>query len=167
MAFRQTNPWCSSNAVGQLEADLRSVDESLSNAQEALRFNLMGGQQRSRLAHFHSINVRLEPVIARLQALVVGLGSAADEVWMTDRALTESLANLISAATMVITDQGPVESGDKAEEAAIADVSERVRELTTMADDRRAELQGRSWTRLGLVVESANAFADSVVRVNG
>ena len=91
-----------STAIRRLRGDLTAADESLSNAEESLKFNLLAGRQRTQLAAIHETDRQLEPIVDSLQQLVGALGGAANAAWMDDPELTERIANLVSAATMIL-----------------------------------------------------------------
>jgi uncharacterized membrane protein YgaE (UPF0421/DUF939 family) len=145
-----------SDAIARLEADLRSTDESLSSAEESLKYNLLAGRQRAQLTTFHEMDRRLGPVVVALQRLVIALGEGAGAVWMENPVLTERIANLISAATMIL--------GDPDSPAQKQDLADRAADVATLADQIYRELPDNSWSTLGTVTESARALADSVSR---
>jgi uncharacterized membrane protein YgaE (UPF0421/DUF939 family) len=149
-----------SDAIGRLGDDLRAVDETLSNAGESLTFNPLAARQRAQLTALHDTDRRLSPVVYNLQRLVDALGAASGASWMRDRSLTERIANLISAATLTVS-----ESGQSDWSAIVDELAERTRELKARAEEIHLELQGSTWANLGHVVESACMLADSVSAV--
>jgi hypothetical protein len=146
-----------SSAIARLRTDLTAADESLSNAEESLKFNLLAGRQRTQLAAIHQTDRRLEPIVDCLQQLVSALGSASDAAWMDDRTLTERIANLISAATMILSD--PAGAATHANQRDLAD---RLHDLTTHANQIHQTLPDHSWATLGHLTESAKSLAFSV-----
>jgi uncharacterized membrane protein YgaE (UPF0421/DUF939 family) len=142
-----------SDAIARLEADLRSTDESLSSAEESLKYNLLAGRQRAQLTTFHEMDRRLGPVVVALQRLVIALGEGAGAAWMENPVLTERIANLISAATMIL--------GDPDSPAQKQDLADRAADVATLADQIYRELPDNSWSTLGNVTESARALADA------
>jgi uncharacterized membrane protein YgaE (UPF0421/DUF939 family) len=142
-----------SDAIARLEADLRSTDESLSSAEESLKYNLLAGRQRAQLTTFHETDRRLGPVVVALQRLVIALGEGAGAAWMENPVLTERIANLISAATMIL--------GDPDSPAQKQDLADRAADVATLADQIYRELPDNSWSTLGNVTESARALADA------
>ena len=143
-----------SDAITRLGADLRSTDESLSNAEESLKYNLLASRQRAQLTAFHETDRRLEPVVAALQRLVIALGEGAGDAWMENPILTERIANLISAVTMIL--------GEPDSPAYKQDLADRAADVAALADQIYRELPDNSWSTLGHVTESARALADSV-----
>ena len=145
-----------SDAITRLETDLRTTDESLSNAEESLKYNVLAGRQRAQLTTFHETDRRLEPVVASLQRLVIALGEGAGDAWMENPILTERIANLISAVTMILAEPDSP--------AFKQDLADRAADVTTLADQIYRELPDASWASLGQLTESARALADSVGR---
>jgi uncharacterized membrane protein YgaE (UPF0421/DUF939 family) len=150
-----------STAIARLRTDLSAADESLSNAEESLKFNLLAGRQRAQLAAIHQTDRQLEPIVDCLHQLVNALGAAADAEWMADPVLTERIANLISAATMILSD--PAGAANPANQRDLAD---RLLDLTTYADQIHQSLPGASWAALGHLTESAKSLANSVSAVS-
>jgi uncharacterized membrane protein YgaE (UPF0421/DUF939 family) len=146
-----------SAAIGRLRLDLHAADESLSNAEESLRFNPLAHRQRSHLTAFHGTDHRLEQVVNQVQRLVDALGSAHDAPWMGNLSLTEALANVVSAATLTL---GDMESGQSTE--LHADLTAAVDDLGKLANGLHSDLPGESWTSLGQIVESARALAAAI-----
>lgn len=149
-------------AVDQIGIDLQRVDESLTTAAEALRFNVMAARQRTQLEHFQSIDERLDAVVRAVQQLIGSLDRAVDEAWMTDPGLTEALADLVSASSQMLVAQGASESRQRAGAAEIGDVRERM----TALEQAAAGLPGTGWIRLGHVVGSAQGLGEAAIALN-
>jgi uncharacterized membrane protein YgaE (UPF0421/DUF939 family) len=143
-------------AIGRLQDDLRAIDESLSRSEESMRFNLLASRQREHLATFHDTDRRLAPVVDGLQRLVIAVGEAAGTAWMENRLLTEQIANLISAVTVILS-----ETETPGSLANAQDLVDRTAELTTSADQIYQDLPDHSWSSLGRVTESAKSLARS------
>jgi uncharacterized membrane protein YgaE (UPF0421/DUF939 family) len=143
-----------STAIARLRTDLSAADESLSNAEESLKFNLLAGRQRAQLAAIHQTDRQLEPIVDCLHQLVNALGAAADAEWMADPVLTERIANLVSAATVILSD--PTTPANQ------RDLADRLLDLTTYADQIHQSLPGATWAALGHLTESAKSLANSV-----
>jgi hypothetical protein len=150
------------DALKTVASDLRNVDESLEQASEGIRFNVMAAQQRDRLDHFKSVDARLSDVISALQSLVQSLSRAVHEPWMRDRDVTEALADLISASSVMLIAQGTAESSDQADSRTRLDVISRLDQLERQASARSAE----AWISLGHVVGCARDLADAATALN-
>lgn len=149
--------------VGEIKAQLAQVDESLTNAEESIRFNPLAGRQRGALGAFQALDHYLEPVVERLQRLIDSLGVAASAPWMADRRLTDAIADLISAAAIGLAEATSDASAGRLSSAARSDVAERLAGLRAQAERVHAGLTDASWTDLGGVVQAADAFAGSVL----
>jgi hypothetical protein len=146
-----------SEAIGRLRIDLHAADESLSSAEESLRFNPLAQRQRSQLTAFHATDQRLESIVNHVQRLVDALASAHDAPWMQDRLFDESIANLVSATMFALGDTGFIQSAD-----AKADLLAACADLLQRADRIHAALPGRSWVSLGQVVASARSLTEVI-----
>jgi uncharacterized membrane protein YgaE (UPF0421/DUF939 family) len=146
-----------SEAIGRLRIDLHAADESLSSAEESLRFNPLAQRQRSQLTAFHATDQRLESIVNHVQRLVDALASAHDAPWMQDRLFDESIANLVSATMFALGDTGFIQSAD-----AKADLLAACADLLQRADRIHAALPGRSWVSLGQVVASARSLTEAI-----
>ena len=152
-----------STLVGSIEADLHEVEESLTNAEESVRFNLTASRQRGAVARYKELDRRLGPVVTNLQRLIDTLGSAADAPWMTDRALMDAAANLVSAVSVGLTETVFAERAGMVSESARTEIDERRAELSRQAVRIHGGLSDDSWMSLGAMVEAASALAASVM----
>ena len=146
-----------SDAIRRLRDDLRDAGESLSNAEESLRFNPLAKRQRAHLTAIHDTDRHLEPVVSSLQQLVEALGKASGASWMQDIALTERIAYAVSAATVAL---GERDAGLSPESAA--ELTTAISELATAADQIYQNLPDDSWASLGHAVQSARVLAGAV-----
>jgi uncharacterized membrane protein YgaE (UPF0421/DUF939 family) len=152
-----------STLVGRIDADLHEVDESLTNAEESVRFNLTASRQRGAVARYKELDHRLSPVVANLQRLIDTLGSAADASWMADRSLMDAVANLVSAISVGLKEMVSAERASTLSDPARADIEERRVALTRQAARIHEGLSDDSWMSLGGMVEAASALAASVM----
>jgi uncharacterized membrane protein YgaE (UPF0421/DUF939 family) len=150
-----------SSLARAVQADLAEVDESLTNAEESVRFNPVARRQRDAVNRFHALDAYLELIVTNLRRLIDSLEAAATTAWMTDRSLTDSLANLISAVAVGLTET-TLSVDAELPTVARSEIAELLTELKRQAARIHEGLSDDSWMSLGGVVESAAALADSV-----
>ena len=153
-------------SAAQLRRDLANVNAALANATESMRFNLVSVRKRPELDHFQSIEARLSLVIESLNRCSNALGAAAAEPWMEDRAFTGKIAELVSALTYVVIEQGAVESHDRASDVTIRDLLLRMYELDRAAEMELIKSEDIRWTYLGQVVANCRELSDAVLALN-
>ena len=151
-----------STLVGIVKTELEEVDESLLNAEESVHFNPLASRQRDAVARFRDLDAYLEPVVTDLQRLIDALGAAAAVSWMRDRALTDALAELISAVAVSLAEATGSERTATISTPAREDIEDRLPESRRQAARVHEGLSDDSWMSLGRMVESAAALAGSV-----
>jgi uncharacterized membrane protein YccC len=151
-----------SRFVRVIQTELSEVDEALTNAEEAVRFNPLAGRQRDAVGRYKELDHYLEPVVMDLQRLIAALGSASAAPWMRDRALTDAIADLISAISLELAERT---SGEWAPASSIptrTEIDERLAGLHRQAACIHVSLSDDSWMSLGGMADAASALAASV-----
>ena len=151
-----------SRLVGAVRSDLAEVDESLTNAEESVRFNPLARRQRESVSRYHALDAWLEPVVTELQRLIDALGAASSTPWVSDQELTGALANLISAVAVGLSETTSLATDAALSSASRLDIAERLAELRREAARVHEGLADDSWTILGRMVESSAALAHAV-----
>ncbi|GIW03524.1 MAG: hypothetical protein KatS3mg059_0144 [Thermomicrobiales bacterium] len=149
---------------------LDDVEDSITRAEESLKYNVLAGRQRAKLAVYHRANRALEHaalqtrVICRsmVEALETAKAGELRPGWLEPERLGVPMANLVSALAVALDHflsliDAPRESLE--DEALAADVQRQRQEVMAAAQEFLGALMPEGWAVLG----QALALSDQLV----
>ncbi|GIW04446.1 MAG: hypothetical protein KatS3mg059_1066 [Thermomicrobiales bacterium] len=153
-----------------IATSLDDVEDSITRAEESLKYNVLAGRQRARLAVYHRANRALEHaalqtrVICRavVEALEMAQAGQPRPGWLEPERLGTPLANLISALSVALDHflsliDAPRESLE--DEVLATEVQRQRKEVMAAAQNFLGELMPEGWAVLG----QALALSDQLV----
>ena len=161
-----------------IASTLDEVEESIAHAEESLKYNVLAGRQRSRLAVYRRSNRALEHaavqtrVICRavVEAVATAGAGAARPSWLEPAALGAPLANLFSAVAVAVEHFLTLIDEPRAsvDDAALAvEVRRHRQEITLAARERLIDLMPDGWALLGQALAvSSQLVADLTAAAN-